>query len=47
MRLEKDKTGSYARHWILPVQLQVNDVEDRCQTFNIVVYCVECAHRFG
>jgi hypothetical protein len=41
MRLEKNKTGSYARHWILPVPLQINDVGDRCQTFNNVAYCIE------
>ncbi|CDT27624.1 hypothetical protein VCR9J2_340003 [Vibrio crassostreae] len=25
----------------MPVPLQINDVEDRCQTFNNVAYCIE------
>jgi hypothetical protein len=35
------QTGVQSRHWILPVPLQINDVGDRCQTFNNVAYCVE------
>ncbi len=38
---EETKTGVQSRHWILPVPLQINDVEDRCQTFNSVAYDVK------
>ena len=37
MRLEKNKTGSYARHWILPVQWQVTSGFEGVSMYHFIV----------